>query len=77
MPSVKRQRHSKAKASNGEAFVWSIYIPRGAKLRPVQAVREWPDAAGITEGPNFRPVDKAGRISTASISAVPNLVKEY
>ena len=33
-----------------------IAIPRGYRLRPVEAVQAWLDAAGITEGPIFRPI---------------------
>jgi len=33
-----------------------IAIPRGYRLRPVEHVQTWLQAAGITEGPLFRPV---------------------
>ena len=33
-----------------------IAIPRGYRLRPVEAVQAWLEAAGITEGPVFRPI---------------------
>ncbi|WP_295844952.1 site-specific integrase [Tardiphaga sp.] len=56
----------------------SIAIPRGARACPVKAVRAWLEAAGITEGPVFRPVDKAGRVAAARLSdrSVANIVKE-
>jgi integrase len=37
-----------------------IAIPTGGKLRPVEAVQAWLDAAGITDGPVFRSVAKPG-----------------
>ena len=37
-------------------------IPHGRFIRPVALVREWLDAAGITEGPLFRPVSRSGRV---------------
>lgn len=40
-------------------------IPHGRFIRPVALVREWLDAAGITEGPLFRPVSRSGRMRKA------------
>jgi integrase len=40
-----------------------IAIPRGCRLRPVEAVRAWLDAAGISYGPVFRAVSKGGQVS--------------
>ena len=39
-----------------------IAIPRGTHLRPVETLQAWLAAAGITEGPVFRPVLKGGRV---------------
>jgi hypothetical protein len=41
-----------------------VAIPHGVRLRPVEAVRAWLDAAGIESGPVFRRVNKGGRVST-------------
>lgn len=46
-------------------------IPHGRYIRPVALVREWLDAAGITEGPVFRPVSRSGRVRVAGKSARP------
>jgi site-specific recombinase XerD len=56
-----------------------IGIPRGTKLRPVEAVRTWLDAARITEGYVFRSITQAGLMSSAGLSsdAVPDIVKAY
>ncbi|KQO56360.1 hypothetical protein ASF24_19290 [Methylobacterium sp. Leaf86] len=37
-------------------------IPHGLFIRPVALVRDWLDAAGITEGPVFWPVSRSGRM---------------
>jgi integrase len=44
-------------------------IIRGARACPVKAVKAWLEAAGIAEGPIFRPVAKGGKISSARLSA--------
>ena len=43
-------------------------IPHGRFIRPVALVREWLDAAGITEGPLFRPVSRSGNVRGQSKS---------
>jgi len=42
-------------------------IPHGRFIRPVALVRDWLDAAGITEGPVFRPVSRSGRVRGADM----------
>lgn len=56
-----------------------IAIPHGESLKPVKAVREWLELAGITSGPLFRPVNKSGRVSSERLSdrSVANIVKAY
>jgi integrase len=46
---------------------------------PVKAVKAWPSASGITEGPLFRPVAKGGRFSNERLTdkSVCDLVKAY
>ena len=46
-----------------------IAILRGSRLRPVRAVQDWLDAAGITDGPVFRSINRHGRVSAAALSA--------
>ncbi|GJD43974.1 Tyrosine recombinase XerD [Methylobacterium cerastii] len=43
-------------------------IPHGRFIRPVALVREWLEAAGITEGPLFRPVSRSGRVRGAQVA---------
>src|SRR5271169_5747355 len=40
-----------------------VAIPRGYKLRPVEAVQTWLAAAEISGGPAFRAVGRGGRVS--------------
>ena len=43
-------------------------IPHGRFIRPVALVRDWLDAAGISDGPVFRPVSRWGRVRGAQIA---------
>jgi site-specific recombinase XerD len=56
-----------------------IAIPRGYRLRPVEALQTWLAAAEISTGPVFRQVARGGRISAAALStdAVACIVKRY
>nr|WP_243980502.1 site-specific integrase [Methylobacterium sp. E-045] len=52
-------------------------IPHGRFIRPVALVRDWLDAAGITEGPVFRPVSRSGRVrGLASLATPPRLTTQ-
>jgi site-specific recombinase XerD len=44
-------------------------IPHGRFIKPVALLRDWLDAAGITEGPIFRPVSRSGRVRRGAQSA--------
>jgi hypothetical protein len=44
-----------------------VAIPRGYRLRPVEAVQRLA-AAAISAGPVFRPVARGGRVGTAALS---------
>jgi site-specific recombinase XerD len=46
-----------------------IAIPTGSRLRPVEAVRCWLEAAAITSGPLFRRIDAQGRVVNAPLTA--------
>jgi site-specific recombinase XerD len=61
-------------------------IPHGRFIRPVTLLRDWLDAAGITEGPVFRPVSRSGRVrmtarggnpARLTTQAVADIVKRY
>ena len=55
-----------------------IPVPRGKALRPVAALEAWLDAAGITEGPIFRSIDRHGNVGAEAISdhAVAEIIKK-
>nr|WP_276082357.1 site-specific integrase [Methylobacterium sp. GC_Met_2] len=69
----------------GAGFVKAI--PTGRYIQPVRLVREWLDAAGIVEGPVFRPVSRSGRVrKTETVSgltprltdrSVANILQSY
>lgn len=44
-------------------------IPHGRFIRPVALLREWLGAAGITEGPLFRPVSRSGNVRSVGSNA--------
>lgn len=62
-----------------ESAGYVIAIPQGTKLRPMQAIKDWLAASGITEGPLFRPIGKGGRLAATSLSdkSVAEIVKRY
>lgn len=57
----------------------TIAIARGVRHCPVTALKAWLEAAGITEGPVFRPLVRGGRILPAALStkSVAFIVKAY
>lgn len=48
-------------------------IPHGRFIRPVALLRDWLDAARITEGPLFRPVSRSGRVRAPKSATVADL----
>ena len=58
---------------------YTVAIPTGESLRPVAAVRAWLDAAGMSEGPLFRPVNKGSAVSRERLTgwAVAKIIKGY
>jgi len=56
-----------------------IAIPRGYRLRPVEAVQTWLAAAEISTGPVFRPVPKGGRVQGVPLTphSAAQIVKAY
>ena len=69
-------RHSK---TDQEGQGQEVAIPRGYRLRPVEAVQTWLAAAEINDGPVFRPVLKGGRLQSVALKdhAVAAVVKRY
>jgi integrase len=57
----------------------TIAIARGVTTCPIKAVKAWLQAAGISEGPLFRPVAKGGRLGAERLTdqSVCKVVKAY
>jgi integrase len=55
-----------------------VSIPNGYKLRPVAALRNWLEAADITEGPIFRSIKKGGKLTTNRLTdrSVADILKK-
>jgi integrase len=57
-----------------------VSVPYGFRLRPIRALKDWLDAAGIGEGPVFRPIRRGGRIVTSerlTDRSVANILKTH
>lgn len=56
-----------------------VAIPRGSKLKPVEALDDWLAAAGIREGALFRAVNKGDRLQPDRLEdrAVARIVKKH
>jgi site-specific recombinase XerD len=56
-----------------------IAIARGSTDCPARALTAWLNAAGIGEGPVFRPINKVGKVSPTRLTdrSVANIVKAY
>jgi hypothetical protein len=56
-----------------------VPVARGTTACPVAAVRAWLDAAGITEGPVFRPINRRGRVHDRALTpfSIGEIVKAY
>jgi site-specific recombinase XerD len=71
--------HIRKSKTDQEGLGATIAITRGSIACPVEALRTWIKAAGITAGSLFRPVTRTGKISARRLSAraVAELVKTY
>ena len=57
-----------------------LSVPYGSRLRPVRALKDWVRAAGITEGPIFRPIRRGSNVvETERLTdrSVANIVKAH
>jgi site-specific recombinase XerD len=58
-----------------------VGIPHGSnpQLSPVRALQHWLDAAGVTEGPVFRSVDRHGNVGSSALTdqMVGRVLKRY
>ena len=75
-----RYRHDRARQqTDQERTGATIAIARGDIACPARALREWLDAAGIGDGPIFRPIDKGGTVGPSWFidRSVAKIVKAY
>jgi hypothetical protein len=69
--------HIDGSKSDPEGRGTEIPVPNGRELQPVSALKVWLEAAGITEGPIFREVDRHDRVGHQALSgcSVARIVK--
>ena len=69
--------HIRRSKTDQEGAGHQVAVPRGSKLRPVEAVEAWLAAAHITDGYVFRPIAKGGRIGAGPLTgeSVAQIVK--
>ena len=57
-----------------------VSIPYGSRLRPIRALKDWLDAAGIEEGPLFRPIRRECKVVASerlTDRSVANILKTH
>jgi site-specific recombinase XerD len=71
--------HVRKSKTDQEAEGAQIPIPRGGRLRPVEALDAWLTAAEIADGPVFVSIGKGDRVSRKRLSdnAIGEIVKRY
>lgn len=76
--------HIRRSKTDQEGEGHQVAVPRGSKLKPVEAVEAWIQALEFqwndnVPGPLFRPIDKAGRIGAERLTpdAVARIVKRH
>lgn len=75
VPTTSTEEHS---TTEGSGPVKLIVRGQNPATCPVQALAEWLDAAGIEEGPVFRPIDRHENVRPRPLTAhsIANLIKE-
>ncbi|WP_246410686.1 site-specific integrase [Methylobacterium fujisawaense] len=71
--------HVRRSKTDQEGAGQEIAVPRGAKLKPCEALDAWLKVAGITAGPVFRAVGKGGAVSAERLTdrSVADIVKRH
>lgn len=71
--------HIRRSKTDQEGEGHQVAVPRGSKLKPVEALDVWLAASGISAGPLFRPIGKGSRLGDDALSdaAVARIVKKY
>lgn len=71
--------HIRRSKTDQEGEGHEVAVPRGTKLRPVEALDLWLEAAGIVDGYAFRSVGKSGAVGVERLNpqTVADIVKRY
>lgn len=71
--------HIRKSKTDQEGEGHQVAVPRGSKLRPVEALEAWLIAAAIEIGPVFRSIRKGGRVSNSALGdgAIAEIVKHH
>jgi hypothetical protein len=71
--------HIRRSKTDQEGAGHVVAVPRGSRLRPIEALDDWLEAAGIADGPVFRPVAKGGRVQPVPLTpqSVALVVKRW
>ena len=80
VPTSKAIESSKTPKSKPSEVVLVVEDNNGSRLRPISALKDWLEAAGISEGALFRPIRKGGKAVEAerlSDRSVADIVKAH
>ncbi len=71
--------HIRKSKTDQEGAGHQVPVPRGGKLKPIQAVEDWLSSSAITSGPLFRQVAKGGRVLEGRLTdkTVATIVKRW
>ena len=72
-------KHSTVEGANRKAKVPSLRLRQALGIAQPKALMTWLSAAGITEGPVSRPINRAGTVSQGGLTdkSMANIVKPY
>ena len=71
--------HIRKSKTDQEGKGQKIAVPEGKNLRPIQRLRDWLEASGITGGHLFQTMKRGGKLRGSPMhhSDIPRLVKHY
>lgn len=71
--------HIRRSKTDQDGHGHQVAIPRGGRLRPVEALEAWLAASRIAEGPVFVSIGKSGRVGSDALcgESVSHIVKRY
>ena len=71
--------HIRKSKTDQEGSGHQVPVPRGGKLKPVQAIDDWLSSSSIMSGPLFRPVAKGDRVLEERLGdqSVADIVKRW